>query len=71
MKEILNKSVVLRSREFDTDGKSTDSVREMTIREVIMNPAGIHVDDVLNAIRYVMAAIIVEFDAHEAAEDKS
>ena len=66
MKQILQSKLIVRVI-IEVEGKTVESKAEKSIRDIIVDPQGVHADDVLNAMRFFCAQIIAELEATDAA----
>lgn len=65
--EVLAKGIIVRQWNPDAnDGAGEESMVVMTIRDIIKNSSGIHVDDVNNAMRIFLGAVIDFLDMETA-----
>ena len=65
--EVLAKGIIVRQWNPDgNNGTGEESMVVMTIRDIIKNSSGIHVDDVNNAMRIFLGAVIDFLDMETA-----
>ncbi len=70
MQSTLNQK--LRVRKLDPNSRPLQATEvDMTVRELISSPNGVHVDDILNAVRIVVAKIAEQYPDTEQKESTS